>query len=260
MDFSNFNRSVNPSIRTTLIASGLVAASLATVFASGAAHAALQGRDLNGNLVTFEAYYDTDLDTTWLADANYAQTSGYDADGRMTWAVANTWAANLSFFNPLTNQTYADWRLPTTTDTGTAGCATANSGADCGYNVDTASSEMAHLYFVTLGNQSYYTTTGAVSGAFEGGANPNSTLDNVGPFTNFQSDYYWSDTEYAPDPSDAWVIVTYDGYQGGVDKLYSFYALAVSPGDVAAVPEAETYALMLAGLGLVGFAARRRQT
>ena len=28
--------------------------------------------------------YDTDLDITWLQNANYAKTSGYDSDGRMT--------------------------------------------------------------------------------------------------------------------------------------------------------------------------------
>lgn len=34
----------------------------------------LQARDLDGNLATTEAYYDTVLNVTWLADANYAQT------------------------------------------------------------------------------------------------------------------------------------------------------------------------------------------
>ena len=42
------------------------------------------------------AYYDTDADLTWLADANYAQTSGYDTDGLMLWADANAWATNLN--------------------------------------------------------------------------------------------------------------------------------------------------------------------
>jgi len=41
------------------------------------------------------------------------------------------------------------------------------------------------------------------------------------------------------------------GTQGGI------YAVALN---VTAVPEPETYALMLAGLGLVGFAARRRKS
>ena len=35
----------------------------------------LQGRDLDGNAATFEAYYDTVLDITWLADANAAGTT-----------------------------------------------------------------------------------------------------------------------------------------------------------------------------------------
>jgi hypothetical protein len=251
---------MNPhNVRTTLIASSLIVAALA----SGSAHAVLQGRDLNGSAGSFEAYYDTVLNVTWLADANYAKTSGYDADGGMIWAVANTWAANLSFTDAVNNLTYADWRLPTTTDTGTAGCNFAHSGTDCGNNVNTASSEMAHLYFVTLGNQSYFTTTGAVSSANAGGANPNSTLDNTDPFINFQSYAYWSGTEYAPNPSSVWFFGTSTGNQSYLPKAVSLYALAVSPGDVAntavtAVPEAETYALMLAGLGLIGWRTGRR--
>ena len=41
--------------------------------------------------------YDDVLDITWLQDANYAMTSGYDADGTMTWDDAFTWAANLNY-------------------------------------------------------------------------------------------------------------------------------------------------------------------
>ena len=83
--------------RTTLVASALLAAGLL----SGAAHAALQGRDLDGNLSTFEAYYDTVLNATWLANANQGAGSSYDdgansSDGRMTWASAYAWADTLS--------------------------------------------------------------------------------------------------------------------------------------------------------------------
>ncbi len=238
---------MNDTIRMAALGA---AASLAL---SGAAQAALVDR--GGGLI-----YDTDLNVTWLQDANYAQTSGYDADGLMSWSVATTWAANLTYFDALRNVTYTDWRLPTTTDTGTSGCDFAYSGTDCGYNVDPASSEMAHLYFTELGNLSYYTSTGAESGAFAGGTNPYSTLDNVGPFINFQSDQnYWSGTEYAPLPGAAWGFGPGDGYQEGLyNEGNVFYALAVRPGDVAAVPEAQTYALMLAGLGLVGWRLWRR--
>jgi hypothetical protein len=39
--------------------------------------------DRGGGLI-----YDTVLDIKWLQDANYAQTSGYDDDGRMNWYTA----------------------------------------------------------------------------------------------------------------------------------------------------------------------------
>ncbi len=118
---------------------------------------------------------------------------------------------------------------------------------------------MAHLYFVELGNLSYYTTTGANSAAYAGGANSSSTLDNVGPFTNFQSNLYWSGTEYAPKPTLRVALRTPKAAARATStRPVRFYALAVRPGDVAAVPEAATYALMLAGLGLVGWRVRRR--
>ncbi len=58
--------------------------------------------DLGGGMV-----YSTDMDVTWLLDANYARTTLYDADGYMTWQEANTWAENLDYGG------YRDWRLPT---------------------------------------------------------------------------------------------------------------------------------------------------
>ena len=54
--------------------------------------------------------YDTDLGITWLQDANYAKTSGYDADGMMNWSGARTWATTLVYGG------YSGWRLPTTVD------------------------------------------------------------------------------------------------------------------------------------------------
>src|SRR5688572_29847528 len=63
--------------------------------------------DRGGGLI-----YDTVLDITWLQDANYAQTSGFDADGRMTWFEARDWANNLTYFDSVRNVTWTDWRLP----------------------------------------------------------------------------------------------------------------------------------------------------
>ena len=41
----------------------------------------LQGRDLDGNAATFEAYYDAELNITWLADANLAASNDFGVAG-----------------------------------------------------------------------------------------------------------------------------------------------------------------------------------
>ena len=98
-----------------------------------------------------QVVYDTDLDITWLANANLAATnsfgvSGIDTDGTMAWDTATNstsgWIAGMNTANYLG---YNDWRLPTTQvpDTGctnTDGTPNAySSGWDC------TGSEMGHL-------------------------------------------------------------------------------------------------------------------
>lgn len=247
---------MNVKIRVAALA---VAATL-----SGTAQAALYDR--GGGLI-----YDDVLNVTWLQDANYAKTSGYDADGKMNWTAATAWAANLSYYDSVRNITYSDWRLPTMVDTGTAGCNYANSGTDCGFNVQTVSgstvySEMAHMYFNNLGLKSYYSPTGAYqadfgifgNGTYNGVNTSSNGQSDVGLIDNLQAFVYWSGLESAPEPLNAWGFYAYSGGQNRGSKDNELYAWAVRPGDVAAVPEAQTYALMLAGLGLIGWRARRR--
>lgn len=81
-------------------------------------------------------------------------------------------------------------------------------------------------------------------------------LPAVTNFTNVQSTAYWSGT--ATDPSNAWRFFPVVGVQGVDLKMGSLFAVAVRPGDVAAVPEPQTYALMLMGLGAVLLARRKR--
>jgi hypothetical protein len=202
----------------------------------------LQGRDLDGNLLTFEAYYDTTLNITWLANANYAGTT-------MNWSTANAWAAALDPYG----SGITGWRLPTVTDTGTSGCNFAYTGKDCGYNVDTATGEMAHMFYVTLGDKAYYNTSGV-------GPQVGWGLTNAGPFSNVQYNFYWSATEYAPNTSLAWIFNFSNGNQNYNYKTVNYYAWAVHAGDVGAVPVPAAVWLFGSGLiGLVGLGRQRRR-
>lgn len=202
---------------------------------SGTAQAALQGRDLDGNSATFEAYYDTDLNITWLANAN--------VNGIMNWADATSWAAGLSLTDGV--NVYDNWRLPTTLQPD-ASCGTQSGGVSFGYNC--IGSEMGHLFYAELG--------GTAGQSILTSADP-----DLAKFTNLQVDRgYWSGTEYSPSSSStAWLTYFITGYQNFGGKGIGVYALAVSPGDVGAVPEADTWTMLLAGLGLVGFMARHRK-
>ena len=75
-----------------------------------------------------------------------------------------------------------------------------------------------------------------------------------------QSDFfYWSGTEFATIPFDAWVFSTTNGFRINIGKVLPLYAVAVRPGDVAAsVPEPQTLALALLALGATVVARRRR--
>ncbi len=155
------------------------------------------------------------------ADAQFAYDTVLDATWYLTgnntglvWDDARNWAAGL------TVGTFGGWSLPV-----------ADPG--CGFNYNCTGSQMGELYYTALGNAA-------------GGP-----LSNTGPFKNLQSNYYWSGTEYAPSPGAAWNFSTLTGAQYAAGKHFDLYALAVRPGDVAAVPEPGMVALLLSGLAAV---------
>lgn len=198
---------------------------------------------------------------TWLQNWNTAAGSSYDdgsstTDGRMSWSSAVAWADNL------VHGGYSDWRLPTMEDTGAAGCNFSFAGGtDCGSNVQTMSggtvySEMAHLFYETLGNKAYCPPGDDLcAGAPQDGWG----LKNTGPFNNMLSDGYWFGLQYAPQSSHAWFFLTGSGRQGIAGTSGGLYAVAVRHGNVAAaVPEPQTLVLTMLALAAAMVAHRKR--
>lgn len=106
--------------------------------------------------------YDDDIDLTMLKDMNYAMTSGYDADGLMTWHEALIWADQLNFGG------FNDWRLP--------------SVAPCFDNDELCPGlgELAHIYYDELG--------GTMIG-------PGWTPPDLSIFDNVMDGRYWASPE-----------------------------------------------------------------
>jgi len=184
----------------------------APLFVAGECPAALLGRiPATPEGTDYQAYHDTASDTTWLADANYAFTSGYPVslygEGSMTWNWAQLWVGTLNTANHLGAN---DWRLPTTL----VPDASCNS-----WNYNCTGSEMGSLYYTTLGNV-------AGSGGFT----------NSGPFTNVQAAYYWSGTESDRNLNSnaAWRFNFDYGIQDDIINYANHFAWAVRDGDIEA--------------------------
>ena len=203
------------------------------VVVSSSSHAALYDRG-NGLI------YDDVLDITWLQDANYAQTSGYESDGYMNWWDASAWAAQLEYGG------YDDWRLPSVGNTPT-----------WGLNVTTG--ELGHMFYNNLSN------TACTSGCIYDGS---SILDNVSftdatpgggteSFLNVQSLVYWYGEEYAPATTHVWAFGTYDGSQDLTSKGNSTYSWAVHDGDIGFAPVPLPAGIYLFLSGLVGLGLMR---
>lgn len=162
------------------------------------------------------------------AEAVFAYDTVLDATWYLTgnntglnWNDARSWAAGL------TVGAFSGWSLPSADE--------ACEGYFC------TNSQMGELYWTALGSTQFQPP------------------ENTGPFKNLQPHVYWSGTEYAPSPGDAWYFDTYYFHQYPVVKTNLLYALAIRPGDVYVVPEPSIWAMLSIGLLGLGAAARRRK-
>jgi uncharacterized protein (TIGR03382 family) len=209
------------------------------------------------------------------ADVNRlaAVSPGLAPNGLATWASAD---AALTAFNgnAAANHGFSSWRMPTANGVhsiGGLGCQFGvNGSTDCGDNVNTASSELAWMFHVNLGNRSWRDSSG---NAIAGTSGVDFGLVDDGDFANLDAGRYWSGTSSFQlifgVPKNG--LVTFDfinGSQGITAPANSALGRAwlVHDGDIGqavtlasanSVPAPGT--LALAGLAAVLLAARRRK-
>ena len=171
-----------------------------------------------------KAVYDPVANLTWLQDANYAKTSGWEVTN---WAQAKTLVGNLDIDG------VTGWRLP---------------GGPMVFGYNQTASEMGNLFYNVLG--------GTWGGQIAFYHNANFDL-----FQNIDFHVYWSgvETNATVGPPAAWAFRMYDGLQEGIDTSSAWFVWPVHDGDVGAspVPLPATLFLLAPALGGISFVRRR---
>jgi len=174
--------------------------------------------------------YDTDLDITFLSNANTVFTSGYDTSntGRLKWTEANNWITYLNNMNGGNGYLgYNNWRLPTALNSDGSG--------PCG-TTPCPDSELGHLFY-----------------------GESISFLSQPPFSNIQPDAYWANETAGTSVPYAWTFNLRTGIQDTKIATAEFYTLAVRDGNISTVPVPAAVWLFGSGLiGLVGIARRKK--
>ena len=215
---------------------------------SSTAHAELQER------AEGKAYYDTNLDITWLANAHLAATesfgvTGIRSSGNMTWYKAMEWIGEMNAANYLgVNK----WRLPkvnplnganyqyTQTRNGTTDNSTNISAIGTLYEGSTAN-ELAYLYYNTLKHtHGAYDIYGSKLPCAPSGLIVviNSCMNNNGLFSTFNQmaiSQFWTEIRIPLDVVWWDAAFSFSFYNGAVSTSWvgygGFFAWAVVDGD-----------------------------
>jgi len=179
--------------------------------------------------------YDDELDLTMLQDMNYAMTSGYDADGHLTWQEAVVWADQLTFGG------FTDWRLPSVEP-----CYDFNHLCTS-HLYDPSRGELAHIYEELGGSNP------------EDFGEPGWTPPDLSIFDNVLSGRYWAGPEFDQYnegyPTHAWWYSLTDGAQDAwpIDIELAEHVWAVRNGSPIPIPGA-LWLFVTGLLGMLGIA------
>jgi len=164
----------------------------------------------------YSLIYEDDQGLVWI---------DYSSGGK-EWPEQVSWARALNEEGALTIKLdpgvsvdwNGEWRLPKTVDI--ARKYGYDGTTPAGFNI--TSSEMGHLFYMSLGNAGYYNKKGEVEPDFAG-------LKNKGPFKNIEATTYWSGTIYSIHANHPWQFNFYYGSQDRTSftNSYAYPGLAV---------------------------------
>lgn len=164
-----------------------------------------------------QALYDTESNLTWLVDASFAITSGYDADGRMNWENAVNWV------NQLDIDGVTGWRLPSSLQPDPNCQYTSYQGS---FGNNCTGSELGNLFYNVLG--------GAANKGITAVHNANFSL-----FDHMIDGFFWTSSITGQNNDYAWGLTLSGGYQSMAGRLSEQNVWAVRDGDIAELPTSQ---------------------